>query len=102
MDSMSKVRRRLINMSYYFLWVRYFMLAHCNMFLMQFVKWILYTYTHLDLSRRGLNFSCKLYFSIGINGFMFVFLGILTSLGKTRRNVNLDKALNFYRINELY
>ena len=71
------------------------------MFLMQFVKWTLYTSTHLDLSRRGLNFSCKLYFSIGINGIMFVFLGILTSLGKTHRNFNLDKALNFYGINEI-
>ena len=61
----------------------------------------IHCYTHLDLSRRALNFFCKLYFSIGINGFMFAFLGILMSLGKTHCNVNLDKASNFSRVNEL-
>ena len=59
--------------------------------LMQFVN----EFTHLDLSRRGLNFSCQLDFSIGINGFMFGFLGILTNLGKIHCYVNHDKASNF-------
>lgn len=64
---------------------------------MQSARLILYTCKHLDLSRSGLNFSCKLYFSIGINGFMFGFLVILTNLGKYVAML-IVKKLRIFRV----
>ena len=75
MDSMSKVRRSLISMTYYFLWVsRPFYVSSLQHVPNVICKMnFICCCTHLDSSLRVLNFSCTLYFFTGINSFMLGF-----------------------------